>query len=73
MKKSAYKVSTRQAKPTRELSINIHPYFLLRNSEAGFNSAAQAGLKFTVIFLPQTSAWITGVSYIWLYCIFQTK
>ena len=47
----------------RELSINIHPYFLLRNFEAGSNSAAQPGLKFTVIFLPQPSAWITGVSY----------
>lgn len=40
----------------RELSINIHPYFFLRNFEAGSNSAAQAGLKFTVSFLPQPSA-----------------
>lgn len=58
----------------RELSINIHPYFFLRNFEAGSNSAAQAGLKFTVSFLPQPSDWITDVSYnIWLYCIFQTQ
>jgi hypothetical protein len=31
--------------------------------ETGSNSAAQAGLKFIVIFLPQPRAWITDVSY----------
>lgn len=60
MGKSAYKVSTENF---LLIYILISYLGILRQGLAGSNSAAQPGLKFTVIFLPQPSAWITGVSY----------
>lgn len=64
IKNSANNISITQAKARPD-------NFLLMVFESGSHSAAQTSLKLTVIFLPEPSAGIRGVSpYIWLQCIF---